>query len=103
MPLFRVPVAACSNDELAPWLAQRKVRVAATTPRADKLLWQMDLRGPLAILMGAEDTGLTDFWLDGRDAVTPVKLPMAGLADSLNVSACAAVALFEAVRQRSQP
>ncbi len=100
--LFRVPAAVASNGELAAWLEARHVRIAATTPHTDKLLWDMDLRGPVAILMGAEDTGLSDFWLKDRAEVFPVRLPMAGLADSLNVSACAAVALFEAVRQRGQ-
>ena len=58
----------------------------------------MDLRGPVAIVLGSEADGLTGAW--SGDGVTPVSLPMLGVADSLNVSIAAAVLLYEARRQR---
>ena len=58
----------------------------------------VDLRGPLAIVLGSEADGLTDAWAD--EGVVPVRLPMLGVADSLNVSIAAAVLLYEARRQR---
>ena len=61
----------------------------------------MDLRGPLAIVLGSEADGLTGAWA-GEDVV-PVRLPMLGVADSLNVSIAAAVLLYEARRQRGVP
>ena len=57
-----------------------------------------DLTGPIAIVLGSESDGLSDAWR-GAD-VGAVRLPMLGAADSLNVSAAAAVLLYEAWRQR---
>jgi len=58
-----------------------------------------DLRGPLAIAVGTEDKGLTDFWLERSDV--NVKIPMWGRVNSLNVSIATALMVYEAVRQRS--
>jgi TrmH family RNA methyltransferase len=57
-----------------------------------------DLRGPLAIVLGSEATGLSEAWRS--EGVEGIRLPMAGVADSLNVSVAAAVLLYEAWRQR---
>ena len=59
-----------------------------------------DLRGPMAVIMGSEQYGLSDFWLQNADQ--PVRIPMAGQADSLNVAMATIITLFEAVRQRGQ-
>jgi TrmH family RNA methyltransferase len=71
-------------------------RVDAITSYTDA-----DLRGPLAIVLGSEATGLSRVWDDA--GVEAVRVPMLGLADSLNVSATAAVLAFEARRQRGTP
>jgi TrmH family RNA methyltransferase len=76
------------------------VRAVATTPAATDLYTATDLTGPLAIVMGSEQYGLSDFWL--READARVRIPMAGQADSLNVAMAAIITLFEAVRQRSR-
>jgi TrmH family RNA methyltransferase len=60
-----------------------------------------DLRGAVAIILGSEAGGLTSAW--AGDGVTPIRLPMLGVADSLNVSIAAAVLLYEARRQRGVP
>ena len=52
----------------------------------------------MALLLGSEKDGLTNFWLQGADE--KISIPQAGLSDSLNVSNAAAICLFEAVRQR---
>jgi TrmH family RNA methyltransferase len=70
----------------------------ATRVDAPALHVDADLRGPLAIVLGSESTGLSDAWL--APDVEAVRLPMLGVADSLNVSAAAAVLLYEAWRQR---
>lgn len=57
-----------------------------------------DLRGPLAIVLGSEAHGLADAW--SGSGMRAVRLPMHGIADSLNVSAAAAILLYEARRQR---
>jgi TrmH family RNA methyltransferase len=71
----------------------------ATTPAAEKIYSDVDLRGPLAVVMGSEQYGLSEFWLKHADV--PVRIPMAGQADSLNVAMATIITLFEAVRQRA--
>ncbi len=97
--LFSLPVATASPDDVMAWLRSNKLQIVATTPDTDLLHWDANMRGPTAILMGAEDAGLTLRWI--HDADVKVRLPMAGQADSLNVGAATAVVLYEAVRQRS--
>lgn len=97
---FAQTIAVCTNDDLIKWLSGKGIRLYATTPRAQKNLWEVDYTGPCAILMGSEKEGLSDLWLEMVPDVETINIPMAGQSDSLNVSACAAVFLFEAVRQR---
>ena len=96
--LFSVPVIIAASEELRPWLAARRIRAVATTPSATDFYTNTDLRGPLAIVMGSEQYGLSDYWL--READARVLIPMAGQADSLNVAMATIITLFEAVRQR---
>ena len=96
--LFSVPVVVADSVTVQAWLKGKGVRVVSTTPAAPLLYTQADLRGPLAIVMGSEQFGLSDFWLKQSDAI--VRIPMAGQADSLNVAMATIITLFEAVRQR---
>jgi TrmH family RNA methyltransferase len=98
--LFSVPVVIAASTEVRPWLQARGIRAVATTPAATALHTATDLRGPLAIVMGSEQYGLSDYWLQESDA--QVRIPMAGQADSLNVAMATIITLFEAVRQRGQ-
>jgi TrmH family RNA methyltransferase len=97
--LFSVPVVVTESGLARAWLRARGIRAVATTPSAGALYTGTDLRGPLAIVMGGEQYGLSDFWLRESDA--RVRIPMAGQADSLNVAMATIITLFEAVRQRS--
>lgn len=97
--LFSVPVVVSESAPVLAWLRARRIRAVATTPAAQLLHSETDLRGPLAIVMGSEQYGLSDFWLKESDA--QVRIPMAGQADSLNVAMATIITLFEAVRQRS--
>ncbi|MCC8019741.1 MAG: 23S rRNA (guanosine(2251)-2'-O)-methyltransferase RlmB [Rikenellaceae bacterium] len=72
--------------------------VAAATEKGETLLYDADLTGPLCIVMGSEDTGISRELL--KLCGTQLSIPMHGDIGSLNVSAAAAVVLFEAVRQR---
>ncbi len=56
------------------------------------------MRGPVALAVGTEDEGLSDFWLQRADA--RVLIPMFGKVNSLNVSVATALIIYEAVRQR---
>jgi RNA methyltransferase, TrmH family len=96
--LFSVPCVVEESSVVLAWLKGLKVRTVATTPAAKELYSDSDLRGSLAVIMGSEQFGLSEFWLKNADL--PVRIPMAGQADSLNVAMAALITLFEAVRQR---
>jgi RNA methyltransferase, TrmH family len=98
--LFSVPCVVEENSAVLSWLRARAIRTVATSPSAAKLYTEADLRGPIAIIMGSEQYGLSEFWLKNADL--PVRIPMAGQADSLNVAMAALITLFEAVRQRGK-
>lgn len=97
--LFSVPLVVSESEAVLAWLKAKGVHTVATTPAAEKIYSDVDLRGPLAVVMGSEQYGLSDFWL--KNAATPVRIPMAGQADSLNVAMATIITLFEAVRQRT--
>jgi TrmH family RNA methyltransferase len=96
--LFSVPCVVEESATVLEWLKGHKIRAVATTPAAKEVYSDADLRGPLAVVMGSEQYGLSEFWL--KQADLPVRIPMAGQADSLNVAMAALITLFEAVRQR---
>jgi TrmH family RNA methyltransferase len=98
--LFSMPVIVAESGEVRSWLRTRAIRAVATTPAAPALYTDADLRGPLAIIMGSEQYGLSEFWLKESDLL--VRIPMAGQADSLNVAMAAIITLFEAARQRGR-
>lgn len=96
--LFAMPVVACDAEELRQRLKRDGVRLVAATPSAHTLLWDADLRGPIALVLGTEHEGLAPAWLEAADL--QVRVPMGGMADSLNVATTGALLLFEARRQR---
>ncbi len=99
--LFALPVVEAATEEALPWLRAGGVRIAASTPSAGRLHTEADLAGPLAIVVGAEQYGLSAAWLDAADV--RVRIPMRGQCDSLNVASAATILLYEAVRQRGGP
>ena len=96
--LFTVPIAIASTDEVIVWLDERGIRTTVTTPSARMHHWDADYTGSVAVVVGSEQYGLSDPWLDGR--YPAVRIPMAGTADSLNAATAAGIVLFEAVRKR---
>ena len=96
--MFSVPIVEATSGEALAWLKDRGFKVLAATPHAEKLHFEVDLTGNVAIALGAEQYGLTAKWMDGAEL--RVRIPMLGLADSLNVSAAATILVYEAVRQR---
>jgi TrmH family RNA methyltransferase len=96
--VFSVPCAAATTATTLAWLAAQGIALVATTPDTDLDYADVDYCGPVAIAVGAEKHGLTSEVLAA--ATYLVRIPMAGRADSLNVSVSAAVVLYEAVRQR---
>lgn len=96
--LFFIPVAEASSDEVIKWLADRGIQSVAAVPDAVMEYTSVDMRRGTAIVVGAEDEGLSEKWKNAADV--SVSIPMLGRNDSLNVSTAAAVILYEAVRQR---
>lgn len=97
--LMRIDTCKVPNLRLAAYyLQQSGFRIVAATEKVDKLMYETDLTGPLAIVMGSEGTGVSKAMLDLAD--DRVKIPMAGEIGSLNVSVASSVILYEAVRQR---
>ena len=98
--VFRTNVCAATAAETLAWLRERRLPIIAARPDAEKLYTEVDMHGGAAIVLGSEAAGLSAVW-SGPDIVA-VRLPMHGLADSLNVSTAAAVLFYEALRQRAQ-
>lgn len=97
--IFTMPLAEATTAETLDWLGGRKLAVYAARVDGSLLYTEVDFRRPTAIVLGSEAEGLSPAWHAGD--VTPIRLPMLGAADSLNVSAAAAVLFYEALRQRS--
>jgi len=98
--IFALPTVYATNDEAKAYLVKNGIHPIAATPDAPRTLWETDMKQPIALLLGSEADGLSPFWMDDTDTLR-AKIPMSGrAADSLNVSAAAAIFLFEVVRQR---
>ncbi len=97
--VFAVPVATAPSADVLSWLRGHGLAVVVTTPQGDAAIGATDLVGPTAIVVGAESTGVTDLWLEAADA--RVVIPMRGRVNSLNAATAAALALYEADRQRA--
>lgn len=95
--VFRDNVCIAKTADVVAWIGGLGIPTYATRPDASQLYTEIDLSHAAAIVLGSEATGLSDHW----NAVTPIRLPMNGIADSLNVSVTAAVLFYEALRQRS--
>jgi RNA methyltransferase, TrmH family len=96
--LFTVPVVESEGKDALQWLKKNKISILAATPSAEKEFTKVDMTGPLAIVVGTEQLGLSDQWLDEADIC--VRIPMCGVADSLNVAMATTLLLYEALRQR---
>lgn len=96
--LFTVPVIESTSDETIRWLKQRNISIVAATPSAELEYTEVDLIQPIAIAVGTEQLGLSDQWM--KQADIQVKIPMLGVADSLNVAMATTLLLYETLRQR---
>jgi TrmH family RNA methyltransferase len=96
--LFTVPTIEATTEETLRFFKEKGIKILAATPHAEKLYTDVDLKQPLALIVGTEQIGLTDTWMSQADL--QVKIPMHGVADSLNVATATTLLLFEVVRQR---
>jgi TrmH family RNA methyltransferase len=97
--IFSLPFAVASATDTLALLRERSVTIVTARVDGTAVYTEADLGSGTAIVVGSENAGLGADW-DGAD-ITPLHIPMLGSADSLNVSASAAILLYEARRQRS--
>ncbi|MDX1944503.1 MAG: RNA methyltransferase [Pirellulaceae bacterium] len=96
--IFTVPVCAATSAQALEWLRTNQLRMLAARVDGARDYTAADFRGPAAIILGSEAFGLSDNWRAAD--IEPIRLPMLGQIDSLNLSATAAVLFYEALRQR---
>jgi 23S rRNA (guanosine2251-2'-O)-methyltransferase len=92
----------CREENLKKTITELKasgIRIVACTEKTETLVHEADLKGPIAIIMGSEEDGISPEYLKLSD--TLVKIPMAGKIESLNVSVSAGIVIYESFRQRS--
>ncbi|MEM1282633.1 MAG: RNA methyltransferase [Chlamydiota bacterium] len=96
--LFNVPIIESESPETINWLKHQNIKILAATPSATVEYTEVDMTQPLAIAVGTEQLGLSDVWMDQADI--QVRIPMCGIADSLNVATATTLLMYEALRQR---
>jgi TrmH family RNA methyltransferase len=97
--LCSVPIVSTSSQEAFDYLNERGFSTVVTWLEASVPYTTLDYSGPTAIVVGAEATGVTPFWVE--NGAQRAIIPMAGVVDSMNVSVATAIVVFEAVRQRN--
>jgi 23S rRNA (guanosine2251-2'-O)-methyltransferase len=98
----RVPVVSVTNlSRTLERLKERGYWLTGLAGEGEETIYDVDFRGPLVLVLGAEGEGMRRLTRETCDRV--VRIPMLGKAESLNVSAAAAVCLYEAFRQRQAP
>lgn len=97
--IFSVPTVCCTSQEAFSVIKSAGLRILTAQLQDSELYYDTDMTCGTALVFGTEDKGLTDFWRERSDA--KIRIPMAGMMDSLNVSVSAAILCFEAVRQRN--
>jgi 23S rRNA (guanosine2251-2'-O)-methyltransferase len=97
VPYFMVTNLARTLGELK----ERNIWVIGTSDAATQTVYDADLRGPVALVLGAEGDGMRQLTAKTCDQL--VRIPMQGAVESLNVSVASGICLFEAVRQRTRP
>lgn len=97
--VFSLPVITASSVETLNWLRIKKIKSYGTALTTTHLYHMSNFRQACAIIMGSEASGLSGTWLEGADQL--IKIPMMGKIDSMNVSASAAIVIYEAMRQRN--
>ncbi len=96
--LFSMQVVQASNDDTLGWLREHGIQIVVATPQAAVRYTDVDLRVPVAIVVGTEKHGVSERWLHEADIA--VQIPMFGKMNSLNVATATALLIYEVVRQR---
>jgi 23S rRNA (guanosine2251-2'-O)-methyltransferase len=80
------------------FLKESGLKIAAVSEKTEQNAWENDLTGPIALILGSEEDGISEAYLKKVDV--HVKFPLVGTVESLNVSVAAGIACFEILRQR---
>ncbi len=97
--IYKIPICRAHNlKDVIDFLKNSGIKVAAATEKTDKLYFETNLTGPLAIIMGSEGEGVSGEYLKKADL--HLRIPMLGEIESLNVSVAGGVLMYEVVRQR---
>lgn len=96
--LFTVPTVEAHGEETIRWLKEQGIAILAATPQAEREFTEVDMARPIAIAVGTEQLGLSERWM--KQADIQVRIPMNGVADSLNVAMATTLLLYEVLRQR---
>lgn len=97
--LFSMSLAAAEGADTYAWLRAKGLKIFAARVNGGMDYRRANFNQPCAVVLGSEAEGLSDLWRG--DAIESIALPVVGIADSLNVSATAAVLFYEAIRQRA--
>lgn len=96
--LFNLPVVQADADKFIRWSAEKNIRIIGTEANAEKVIYEVSLCGSICLVFGNEGQGLSN--AVRKALAEAVAVPIPGRAESLNVTAAAAVCIFEALRQR---
>lgn len=97
--VFTTPLAVGTSGEIISFLKKKEISLFGAALQASVPYHTVDFRGPSAIVVGTEATGLSDLWL--QNTSKNILIPMQGEIDSMNVSVAAGILIFEAKRQRN--
>lgn len=97
--VFTNQIAVATSQEIIDFLQLKNIGIYAATLQNSNEYQKENYTKSTAIIVGAEDTGLTEIWR--KNATQNINIPMQGIIDSMNVSVAAAIILFEAKRQRN--
>lgn len=99
--IHQIPICRSYNvKETITYLKDSGISVVGITEKSQTSLWNADFKGPVALLLGSEEDGISPEYLKLCDVTC--NIPMSGPVESLNVSVASAIALFEVVRQRNK-
>jgi TrmH family RNA methyltransferase len=96
--LFTIPIVETSNEDALAFCQRHHIDLIAATPEGSAVYTKVPMTGPLGIVVGTEQLGLSSFWK--KACKTLARITMRGTADSLNVATATTLFLFEAARQR---
>jgi len=96
--LFTRQIVQTDSVSTIHWLKEKKIQIMVSSLQTEHLYNIANYTFPTAIIMGSESNGISSQWVDAADS--KIKIPMLGKVDSMNVSVCAAIIIYEALRQR---